>query len=164
MIIQPATELDILKLRELYDIAKRTMNRIGNQNQWMPGEPFCTELLEYIKKKELFLVLENNELVGAFVFFLGGEPSYEIIKAGSWPNNLPYGTIHRIASNGKVGGVLENVFIWAEKQIPNLRIDTHRDNAIMNYLLQKYGFIRCGIIHLANGEERIAYAKTPKDD
>jgi hypothetical protein len=164
MIIQHASETDLLKLRELYDIAKRTMNRIGNQNQWKPGEPYSTELLEYIKKEELYLVLEGQELVGAFVFFLGGEPSYDIIEAGTWPNDLPYGTIHRIASNGKVKGILQEIFSWTEAQTRNLRIDTHRENAIMNYLLPKYGFHRCGIIHLKNGEERIAYAKTPQVD
>ena len=30
----------------------------------------------------------------------------------------------------------------------------------MQRSLQKYGFSRCGIIYLANGEERIAFHKT----
>jgi RimJ/RimL family protein N-acetyltransferase len=39
----------------------------------------------------------------------------------------------------------------------NIRIDTHRDNTIMQHLLSKYGFQYCGIIYLANGDERLAY-------
>lgn len=159
MIIKQANISDLPKLRELYDTAKHTMNRIGNQNQWKPGEPFNNEILDSIDKKQQYLVVENDEIVATFVFFIGNEPAYDVIEAGSWPNNEEYGALHRIASNGKVRGVLCDVFTWAAEQIPNLRIDTHRDNAIMHHSLNKYGFKRCGLIHLKNGEERIAYAK-----
>ena len=40
-----------------------------------------------------------------------------------------------------------------------IRIDTHRDNKIMQHNLLKYGFTYCGIIYLANGDERLAYQK-----
>ena len=41
-----------------------------------------------------------------------------------------------------------------------LRIDTHRDNTVMQDLLCKNGFVYCGVIHLAeNGEERLAYQR-----
>jgi RimJ/RimL family protein N-acetyltransferase len=41
----------------------------------------------------------------------------------------------------------------------NIRIDTHRDNQIMQHCLAKAGFSYCGIIHLLNGDERLAYQK-----
>ena len=41
----------------------------------------------------------------------------------------------------------------------NIRIDTHRDNTIMQHVIQKHGFSYCGIIYLANGDERMAYQK-----
>jgi RimJ/RimL family protein N-acetyltransferase len=44
-------------------------------------------------------------------------------------------------------------------QIPNIRIDTHRDNAIMQHLLEKNGFVKCGIIYVEDGSPRIAYQK-----
>lgn len=163
MIIRQATVTDLPDLRKLYDIAKRTMNRIGNQNQWKPGEPFNNEILETIEKKQQFVVLENDEIIGTFVYFQGPEPIYEIIKDGSWPNNDAYGTIHRVASNGKAKGVLLEIFDWATKHSPNIRMDTHKDNTIMNHLLVKHGFIRCGLIYLKNGNERIAYAKIPTE-
>lgn len=159
MIIKKATANDLTILRSLYDTAKHTMNRIGNQNQWKPGEPYNNEILESIDKGEQYLVIEKEEIVATFVFFLGGEPAYEVIEAGSWLNDQPYGTIHRVASNGKTRGVLGAIFQWTEKQIANIRIDTHKDNSIMNHLLNKHGFTKCGLIHLANGEERIAFAK-----
>ena len=41
----------------------------------------------------------------------------------------------------------------------NIRIDTHRDNRIMRHNIEKHGFAYCGIIYLANGDERLAYQK-----
>ena len=41
----------------------------------------------------------------------------------------------------------------------SLRADTHADNKIMQHLLEKNGFTRCGIIHVADGTPRIAYQK-----
>ena len=41
----------------------------------------------------------------------------------------------------------------------SLRADTHADNKIMQYLLEKNGFARCGIIHVEDGTPRVAYQK-----
>jgi len=41
----------------------------------------------------------------------------------------------------------------------NIRIDTHKDNRIMQHNIEKHGFTYCGIIYLANGDERLAYQK-----
>ena len=48
---------------------------------------------------------------------------------------------------------------WCTKQYPSLRADTHKDNIIMQKLLTRNGFIRCGIVHVSNGTARIAYQK-----
>ena len=42
----------------------------------------------------------------------------------------------------------------------NIRIDTHRDNKIMQHNLLKHGFTYCGIIYLLSGDERLVYQKT----
>ena len=44
-----------------------------------------------------------------------------------------------------------------DRHAPPLRIDTHRDNKIMQTLLAKNGFQYCGVIRLTNGEPRLAY-------
>ncbi len=41
----------------------------------------------------------------------------------------------------------------------NIRIDTHRDNKIMQHNILKHGFTYCGIIYLLSGYERLAYQK-----
>ena len=44
----------------------------------------------------------------------------------------------------------------------NIRIDTHRDNKIMQHNILKHGFTYCGIIYLTSGDERLAYQKLIK--
>ena len=46
---------------------------------------------------------------------------------------------------------------WCFGRTGNIRIDTHKDNAIMRHCLESYGFRYCGIIYLENGDERLAY-------
>ena len=53
--------------------------------------------------------------------------------------------------------VIREAFCFS--QDANIRIDTHRDNRIMQHNIEKYGFTYCGIIYLANGDERFAYQR-----
>ena len=103
-------------------------------------------------------LLENGEIVGTFALFLGEDESYRVIEDGAWHLDQPYGTIHRLASNGKARGVSKACFDFCTAQIGYLRADTHADNRPMQRLLEAYGFRRCGVIHGAfDGGERIAY-------
>ena len=82
------------------------------------------------------------------------------IEDGQWlDDTLPYGTVHRLASAGKHKGVASAVLDWSMEHCQSLRADTHADNKIMQHLLEKNGFTRCGIIHVADGSPRFAYQK-----
>jgi len=102
---------------------------------------------------------EQESVAGTFCFIQGPDPTYSRIDEGDWLDNDPYWVIHRIASDGSCRGIFEACINWCEKQTPNLRVDTHADNKIMQNLLEKHGFIRCGIIYVANGTPRIAYQR-----
>ena len=59
---------------------------------------------------------------------------------------------------GRVKGAGSFCIRWcAEHSQGDLRIDTHRNNLPMQHVLGKLGFETCGIIHLADGDERIAF-------
>ena len=88
-----------------------------------------------------------------------GEMVLQDIRDGQWINEEPYGVVHRITSDGSVKGAGSFCLQWAFLQCKNLKIDTHRDNVVMQNLLKKNGFQYCGIIHIRNGEERLAYQK-----
>ena len=65
--------------------------------------------------------------------------------------------IHRIASSPESHGVFREIIEYALSVSGNLRIDTHRDNRIMRYVIERAGFSYCGVINLPDGSERLAY-------
>lgn len=114
---------------------------------------------EEITRGVCYVVEEAGEMVGTFCAIPGAEPTYQVIYDGAWPNDNPYLTIHRLASNGKAAGVARACFAFcAAKGLP-LRADTHADNHVMQDLLAKNGFVHCGRILLANGSPRLAYCR-----
>lgn len=98
-------------------------------------------------------------MIAAFYYRFGEENSYRRICNGQWLDESPYGVVHRITSDGTIRGAGSFCLDWALSQCRNLRIDTHRDNRVMQRLLEKRQFTRCGIIYLEDGSERIAYQK-----
>ncbi len=155
--LRPAAMEDMPAIDALYAAARETMRRSGNPNQWGDKNPPAETLMEDIRLGRLMLLEEDGALCGAFALITGVEPTYLVIEHGSWLNSEPYVTLHRVASNGRRRGVLAAAVAYAAAQCGNVRIDTHRDNRIMQHLLEKYGFTRCGVIYLQNGSERLAY-------
>ena len=126
---------DLPQILQIYAHAREAMAASGNPTQWGDNFPPQELLEEDIDSNRLFVDVVNGQLLGVFAFILGVDPTYQVIEDGAWLNDtLPYGTIH-------------------------LRADTHADNQIMQHLLEKNGFTRCGIIHVADGTPRIAYQK-----
>ena len=150
---------DLPRILDIYAEAREFMRRTGNPNQWWDYHPAESILREDIPKGQLYVIESEGMIGGVFAYIQGTDPTYLEIEGGSWLNNEPYGTIHRIAVAQQGQGLISQVFDWALQQCPNLRIDTHRDNAPMRRALEKYGFSYCGIIHIFNGDERIAFHK-----
>ena len=97
-----------------------------------------------------------------FALLEDGEPTYREIFDGAWLNDEPYLTMHRVASDGTQRGVVAACTDFCRRRasalgLHNIRIDTHEANAPMQRALRRCGFVRCGTIHLANGDPRIAY-------
>jgi len=149
---------DIPAMMDLYAQARVFMREHGNPNQWDDSYP-SRELLEKDIAFGNSYIVEDDEknLAATFAFIKGEDPTYYGIENGAWLNHEPYGTIHRLAGNTSYHGIASGCISWCKSQIGNLRADTHEDNKIMQHLLEKNGFVRCGIIHLANGAPRIAY-------
>lgn len=157
MNIRPAVSADLPRLLEIYDIGRAYMRSTGNMQQWAGGFPHEELLKSDIKKQQLFVCEDEQGIHGVFAFILGIDPTYGIIEDGEWPNNKPYGTIHRIASDGTIKGLVGLAKGFGMQFIDEIRVDTHSDNHTMQHVVQKNGFRRCGIIFLENGDPRIAY-------
>ena len=100
----------------------------------------------------------EKSIIAYFALLPSPEPTYDYIE-GAWLTDEPYGVIHRIASYPDVHGVFSAVIDFAAVRYPHLRIDTHRDNRIMQHVITAAGFTYCGIIWLPDGTERLAYER-----
>ena len=158
--IVTATEADLPRILEIYDIAKAYMRANGNSNQWNGAYPDSETLRTDIEKQRLYVYKKAGSIHGVFMLLLEEEPTYAYIEDGSWrEGETPYGTIHRLAGDGEVKGLFAKCVAFCEKKVLYLRADTHFDNHTMHHLLEKNGFERRGIIYLKNGDPRIAYQK-----
>lgn len=157
--IVTAKETDLPRILEIYDIAKAYMRASGNPNQWNGAYPDPETLRTDIEKQRLYVYKKNGSIHGVFMLLLEEEPTYAYIEDGSWRQETPYGTIHRLAGDGEVKGLFAKCVAFCEGKVKYLRADTHFDNHTMQHLLEKNGFERRGIIYLKNGDPRIAYQK-----
>jgi len=152
-----ATFKDLNRILKIYESAKKFMDAQSNF-QWRAGYPGFKLIKEEIKRKELYVVKDNNLIVGVFALILGIDHTYLNIN-GKWLNDEPYGTIHRLAKEVFAKGVLKEVVDFCFTKTNNIRIDTKHSNKTMINKLLNLGFKECGIIVLDNGEDRIAYQR-----
>lgn len=156
--VRMAQEADMARILEIYAHARGFMEKTGNPNQWGKTHPPKAQLQEDIAIGQLWVVEDNAGIHGVFAYLTGEDPTYGYIEDGQWLSEEPYGTIHRVASDGS-GGIFSAVMAFALARNPHVRIDTHRDNHVMQHVVSKHGFNRCGIIYLENGDPRIAYER-----
>lgn len=149
---------DLDAIEKIFSYARKYMQENGNPTQWKDDRPSLDLVIEDIANDSSYVVLSDDRIVGTFAFIRGIEPTYIDID-GAWLDDAEYGTIHRIASDGSIKGIFEYVLEFCESFGIDIRIDTHIDNKTMLHLIEKNGFVRCGIIIVDDGSERIAFQK-----
>lgn len=145
---------------ELYAHARRFMAEHGNPYQWGDSYPEQRMVERDIQDGYSYVCMAKGRIAAVFYYRPGEDDTYRRIEDGQWLNDSPYGVVHRIASDGRTKGAASFCLDWALGQCRNLKIDTHRDNVVMQNCLKKNGFSYCGIIHVEDGGERLAYQKT----
>lgn len=158
MKIRKAEISDLMEISCIYAYAREQMKKNGNPDQWGDDKPSLKTIRQDIESRNSYILESGGKICGVFVLVSGDEPTYQTID-GKWLNDKPYGTIHRVAGNGTEKGILKHCLEFCERRIGNIRIDTHKDNVIMQHLLVKCGYNRCGIIYVEDGTPRIAYQK-----
>ena len=149
---------DIKSIMPIYDYAREQMANSGNPTQWIDGYPSQDIILNDIANDSSYIIESKGKIVGVFTFIIGIDPTYQKID-GKWLDDAPYGTIHRLASDGTEKGIFIECLNFCKSKISNIRLDTHNDNKIMRHLLDKTGFTQCGFIIGRDGAQRIAYQK-----
>lgn len=160
MLIRSAHTPDLPAIMTVLEAAKGIMRSDGNKGQWVNGYPSRDVVEADISSGYGFVVVDNERIAGYFAYIPSPEPTYSYIEGGVWlDDTLPYHVVHRIGSVPEVHGVFRAIMDWCFERERNIRIDTHRDNHIMQHCIQRYGFTYCGIIYLADGAPRLAYQK-----
>ena len=154
-----AENSDLPRILEIYAYARDFMRKTGNHTQWRDHFPPEKLLMSDIEMGQLYVVKADQEIHGVFAFIIGEDPTYAHIEQGAWRSDSTYGTIHRLAGDGQVSGIFSAVVEFCSEKMSHLRVDTHKDNKVMQHLIEKNGFVLCGIIHIADGSPRLAYER-----
>ena len=158
--IREAKPTDMAEIMKVMEAAKGIMRSSGNMHQWTDGYPSESVILSDMEKNGGYVMVENNQVIAYFAFLPSPEPTYARIYEGKWLDDVqPYHVVHRIASYPDAHGIFGSIMDFCFSKDPNIRIDTHRDNTIMQHVMTKYGFTYCGIIYLASGDDRLAYQR-----
>lgn len=173
MRIRHSTNDDVPHLMEIYREARQIQLDSGNLHQWAEGFPSEALVRSDVDRGVGYVIEDGGLIVGAFAFVPGADPTYARIEGGGWiDDDQPYMTIHRIGSTRASRGVAKVCFEWCWEHaaeilagfsgrpaVANVRVDTHEDNATMRHCIEKAGFRYCGVIHLLNGDPRLAFQK-----
>lgn len=135
-------------------------------DQWQNNYPNIETINRDIQDNNSYILMEDNVIVGTTALIFGIDPTYNVIHKGRWITNGAYAVIHRIAINLDYHGlglgteiIKHAESVCRNKDINSIRVDTHKENKVMQTVLIKNGFVYCGIIYLADGNERMAFEK-----
>lgn len=165
MKFRKAVESDIEDIMNIINKAQSYLKGLGI-DQWQNNYPNCDVIKKDIDNGDSYVLEKDGKLLGTVAVIFDGEKTYDIIYNGQWLSDGEYATIHRLAVDSNYRGlgissiILENIKkMCIENNINSIKVDTHSGNLPMQKFLQKHGFIRCGIIYLEDGNERIAFEK-----
>ena len=165
--IRNADLSDLKEIMDIYEYARKFMKQTGNRNQWANKFPPESLIKEDIEKKQLYIIEKSGFICGVFAFIIGNDPTYSTIENGTWLSDKEYGTIHRIAGNGKVKRIFDKcmevnkrgkaeVFFQLSPHVKQISISIHSPNWKCNKDGQRMDFY---FDNLAAGEslESIEY-------
>lgn len=152
--IRKAVSEDIPRILEIFSFAKEKMREEGNPDQWGASYPALSDIADDISRGELFLIEEEGTVHAVFMASGRKDPVYEKNKH-LWPDE-EYHVIHRVASDGKIKGVLSRAVDFVIDQAVSIRMDTYKDNKVMQKALVRNGFSYQGTYY-DGGMQFLAY-------
>lgn len=165
MEFRKTVEKDIPAIMDIIQQAQSYFKANGI-NQWQNNYPNPEVIREDMGCGYSYVLVHDNRIVATVAISFDGEPTYDNIYEGKWLSHLPYVVIHRMAVDNQYKGLGLSAEIMKrieemckEQNVMSIKVDTHKENRSMGNALRKNGFAYCGIIHLKNGSERIAFEK-----
>lgn len=152
---------EITTVLSIIEMAKKLLKSEGIP-QWNGPYPLYEDILEDCQKRQSFVLLEDDQIVGTCALVRGPEKNYEVIE-GQWlSDRQDYLAIHRIALHPVVQGkgyMQKFLSLINERGNGHFRVDTHELNSRMLHHLKKAGFQECGRVWMEDHTERVAFEK-----
>lgn len=171
MILRRTERSEIDRVLEILSEGRRAIARLGI-DQWQDGYPSRAVIESDVERGISYVLFHGDSVEGTVVMMTDREPTYDVIYDGKWQteDSAPYFTIHRIALGDRLRGKGAASFIVdaaveaaRESGCVSVRVDTHRGNLAMRKMLEKNGFVYCGVILLDDSglesRERVAYER-----
>lgn len=153
-------------LKEIWRIIQHAIARrkADGSNQWQDGYPNPDLLKKDIAKKEGFILVDNETIIGYAAVIINDEPQYDDID-GEWLTDGDFVVYHRVAiapeylGKGYAQQLITSIHKYAlENNVYSVKADTNFDNPAMMKIFEKLGYTYCGGVQI-NGSPRLAYEK-----
>ncbi len=151
---------DLDQVVEVINDAK-ALFRLDGSDQWQDTDnyPNYDTMLKDLERKELYVNIKDDVIVGCIVLSSIHEEAYDNIYDGSWLTNGEYLVIHRLAvrdgwyKKGIAKELMEYVINLSKiKKVSSIRVDTKMENTRMLNLLYKFNFKLVGKIDLLRND------------
>ncbi len=161
--LEPAKMEEAELCNEILDMGRKFQREQGFV-QWTDDYPSIDTIREDIEKNRGYVLKEDGIIAAYMTVDFGGEPAYGRLE-GAWISDGPYVVVHRMAFDRdfRGRGLTDVVFheiesLSLQKGVTSIRMDTGFENLRMQHVLEKHGFVKCGVVHY-EGSGRIAYEK-----
>lgn len=155
--IEKADPGDLPELLSIFEQAKLFMRRTGNPDQWNDDYPTREVILSDILAGELYKVTEDGTAHAVFMASDRGDAWYDE-NPESFSGGEGYWVIHRVASDGKIKGVLALALDFVRPMAKAIRMDTYIDNHVMQHALLRNGMVETGRLSSPDGRVYLAFS------
>ena len=140
----------------------RAYHRSLGFEQWHPDYPTQQTILDDIAQGIGYAFADDTGVIGYCCIVIGDEPAYREID-GAWKTDRPYAVVHRMAFSRRArgGGRSKEAFslirtFCRSNHVGAIRLDTQKENRVMQHILDREGFAYCGLIQF-DGGPKLAY-------
>lgn len=161
--LEQAKEHEAERCFEIIDEGRRFQREQGFV-QWTDDYPNMDTIRRDVAERTGYVLKADGVIAGYMCIDFSGEPAYQEIE-GAWRADRAYAVVHRMAFSGEFRGMglVDTAFgliedLCLERGVGYIRVDTDFPNKRMQHILDKNGFVQCGVI-VFQGSGKLAYDK-----
>ena len=153
MIFRPAMPEDVPAIMTLVEAAVRRLAAMG-VDQWQDGYPNRGRIAQDVAEGIGYVIEEADRVVAYGAVIFTGEDAYRAIDGGWLTEEENYVVVHHmcvaeeVVCQGYGRCFMEAAEQLSRGRVRSFRVDTHADNRVMQSLLPRLGFTRCGTIRI----------------